>query len=82
MQRTLSGIQQLPWSERTPDPSPIELWDMMKQELTLSPEPATIIANLRQLVFGIIYRRMTFGTFLAVCMREYTPALPPERATL
>ena len=25
---------------------------------------------------------MTFGTFLTVCTREYTPALPPEGATL
>ena len=35
----------------TPDLSPIEhIWDMMKRELTLSPEPATIIAELRQQV--------------------------------
>ena len=25
-----------------------------------------------------IYHRITFGKFMTVCMREYTPALPPE----
>ena len=39
------------WPERTPDLLPVEhVWDMMKQELTLSPEPATTIAKLRQWV--------------------------------
>ena len=34
-----------------PDLSPIEhLWDMMQRELSLSPEPATTIAELRQRV--------------------------------
>ena len=55
---------------------------MMKRELTLSPEPATTITELRQRVqdslLGTIYRRMTFGTFLTVCIREYTPALLTE----
>ena len=31
---------------------------------------------------GTMYHRMTFDTFVAVCMREYTPALLPERTTL
>ena len=52
MQRALRGVQQqLPWLVKTPDLSPIEhVWDMMKRELTLSPEPATTIAELRQRV--------------------------------
>ena len=29
-----------------------------------------------------IYRRMIFGTFMTLCMREFTPALPPEGVTL
>ena len=29
-----------------------------------------------------VYRRMTFGTFITVYMREYTPALPSEGTTL
>ena len=46
--RALCGVQQLSWPARTPDLSPIEhVWDMMKRELTLSPEPATTIAELR-----------------------------------
>ena len=46
-QRALRGVQQLPWPARSLDPSPIEhVWDMMKRELTLSPEPATTIADL------------------------------------
>ena len=36
---------------KNPDISPTEhTWDMMKREFTLSPEPATIIADLRQRV--------------------------------
>ena len=47
MQLDLRGVQQLPQPARTPDLSPIEhVWDMMNQELTLSPEPATTIAEL------------------------------------
>ena len=53
MQRALRGVQQLPWPARTPDLSPIEqVWGTMKRELTLSPEPATTIAKLRQWVQG------------------------------
>ena len=50
-QRAVRGIQQLPWPARIPDLSPSEhVWDMMKRELALSPEPATTIAELRQRV--------------------------------
>ena len=50
-QRVLRGAHQWPWPARTTDLSPIEhVWDMMKWELTLSPEPATNIAELRQWV--------------------------------
>ena len=46
-QHALRGVQQPPWPARSPDISPIEhSWDMMKRELTLSPEPATTIAEL------------------------------------
>ena len=53
-------------------------------ELTLSPEPAITIPELRNgfKMLGTIYRRITFGSFMTVCMREYTPALPPEGSTL
>ena len=51
MQYTLHSAQQLSWPARAPDLSPIEhIWDMMKWELTVSPEPATTIAELRQRV--------------------------------
>ena len=51
MQHALHDVQQLPWTEKSPDLSPIEhVWDMMKWELTLSPEPATTIAELQQWV--------------------------------
>ena len=47
-QRALRGVQQLPWPTRFPDLSPIEqVWDIMKRDLTLSPEPATTIAEFR-----------------------------------
>ena len=50
-QRAPRGVQQLAWPARFPDLSPIEhVWDMMKLELTHSPEPATTIAELRQQV--------------------------------
>ena len=40
---------QVPWTARSTDVSPIEhVWDMMKWGLTLSPEPAATIAELRQ----------------------------------
>ena len=44
-------VVQLSWPARSSDLSPIEHGrDMMKRELTLSPEPATTIAELRQRV--------------------------------
>ena len=50
MQPTLYDVQ-LPWPAQFPDLSPIEhVWDMMKWELTLTPEPATTIAKLWQRV--------------------------------
>ena len=53
---THCGVQQLPWPARTLDLSPIEpVWDTMKRELTLSPEPARTIAELRQRVLGTVY---------------------------
>ena len=51
MQPALHGVQQLPWLTRVPDLLPTEqVWDMMKWELTLSPEPVTTIVELRQWV--------------------------------
>ena len=48
IQRTLRSVQQLSWPARTSDLFPIEhIWDMQKRKLTLSPEPATTIAELR-----------------------------------
>ena len=50
-QRALRGVQQLPWPARSPDLSPIEhVCEMLQRELTLSPEPAATIAELRQWV--------------------------------
>ena len=50
-QRVFCGVQKLSWPLRSPDLSPIEhVWNMMKREITLSPEPATAIVELRQLV--------------------------------
>ena len=48
MQRAHRGVRQMPWETWSPDISPIE--HMMKRELTLSPEPATMIVDLRQQV--------------------------------
>ena len=51
MQHVLRGVQQLPWPVRSPDLSSIaHVWDMMKWELILSPEPAETIAELQQQV--------------------------------
>ena len=50
-QRALRGVQQLPWTARSLDLSPTEhVWDMMKREITRSPDPATTIAELRKRV--------------------------------
>ena len=49
-QRALHGVK-LPWPARSLDLSPIErVWNMMKRELNLSPEPVTTIAEFRQRV--------------------------------
>ena len=67
-QRALRGVQQLIWPARSPDLSRIEhVWDIMKRELLLTPEPATTIAELRQRT-----------VCMAVCMREFIPAVLPE----
>ena len=50
-QHALRGVQQRPRSRRSPDLTPFEhVRHMMKWEFTLSPEPATTIAELRQRV--------------------------------
>ena len=51
MQCALRGVLWLPWPARFPNLSLIvHIWDMIKQELTLSLEPATTIAELWQRV--------------------------------
>ena len=46
-QCALCRVQELLWPVRSPILSSIEhVWDMVKQEVTLSPEPATTIAKL------------------------------------
>ena len=51
MQHALHDVQQLSWLAISSDLSLIEhIWDMMKQELTLTPESATTIIELRQWV--------------------------------
>ena len=52
---------------------------MIKRERTLYSENSTTIAKLRQRVQNA---RMTFGTFMTICMQEYMPVLPPEGGTL
>ena len=41
------------------------------------PEPMPTCDNGFKLL-GTTYRRMTFGIFMTVCMRDYTPVLQPE----
>ena len=51
MIRGLPGVQYVPWLARYPVLSLIEhVWDMMKWEITLPPEPTTTITELRQRV--------------------------------
>ena len=83
-QRTLRGVglRQLPWPARSPDLSPIEHeWNMMKRELTFLQSLSQPLPNCDNGCkrLGTIYSRMTFGTCMTVCMREYMPALLPER---
>ena len=78
-QRALRGVQ-LPWPAWTPDLSPIErVWDMMKRELFLQslPKPLPNCDNGCKML-GKIYRRIKSGTYMNICLREYTPALPQE----
>ena len=50
-QSALHSVQILPWPARSPNLLPIErVWDMMKRELSLSPESARTIVGLRQRV--------------------------------
>ena len=54
------GVQQLPWLARIPVLLPIEhVWDMMKWELSLSPEPATTLPNCDSWckMLGTVYLR-------------------------
>ena len=45
MQCADNSVWELLWPARAPDLSPnAHVWDMMKRELTLSPQPATTIA--------------------------------------
>ena len=85
MKRSLRGVEQLPWPARITDLSPIEhVWDMMKRDHSLSPEPATTIAELRQGVQNSWdnLSQDDIRHFMTVCIREYTPGFPPEGATL
>ena len=66
-QRALCGIQQLSWPARSSDLLPIvQVQDMMKH-------CQTVTTGARC--------RMTFGTFMIICMQEYRPTFLPEGAT-
>ena len=81
MQHVLRGVQQLPWPAIFPDLSPIEhVLDMMKWEFTLFAEPAITIARWKML--GTMYCRMTFISFVTICLRKYMSTLLPEGAML
>ena len=45
------------------------------------PRPLQNCDNVCKML-GTIYRRMTFSTFMTICMWEYTPVLPPDGATM
>ena len=71
----------MPWPAKFPDLLPTEhVWDIIKGEFNLSPEPPTTIAKLRQCVqdAGDNISQDDTGTFMTVCMREYMLALLPE----
>ena len=76
-QRALRGVQKLPWPARTPDLSPIEhVWDTRSGNLLFLqnlPQPLPDRYNVWKML-GKIYRRMTFGIFMTVCIWEYTTA--------
>ena len=83
-QRALRGVQELPWPARSPDLSRVDhIWDMMKREPILSPEPATTIAKLRERVQDAwesashddirhLYDRLHTRIFLRCRQRGYT----------
>ena len=77
MQLALRGVQQLPWPARSSNLSPMEdIWDMMKRELNLSPEPSTTITKLRQRVQEAWDNPSQDDIrHLYDCMRKYTPVL-------
>ena len=79
----LQGVQQLPWPARSPDLSPIEhiWWSGNLLFLHSLPQPLPNCDN-RCKMLGTICRRMTFSTFMTVCMREYMPAMLLEGCTL
>ena len=80
MQRSLRGVQ-LSWPARTPDLSPVEqVWEMMKRDVVLTPEPATTIAEVRQRAQDAWDNLLQDD--INDCMREYTSALPPEGVIL
>ena len=83
-QGILRGVQ-LPWPARTPDLSPIEhVWDIMKWNLVFLkslPQPLPNCNN-RYKLLGTIYHRVTFNTFMTICIRQYMPALLTEGTTL
>ena len=76
MQHALRGIQQLTWTARLPDLSPIQhVWNMIKEELTFSSSLPQLLPNCNN---GC---RMAFGTFMTVYMWQYMLALLPEMGT-
>ena len=84
MQHALLGVQQLPLPARSSDLSPIEqVWDMSRNLLFLQSLPQSLLnCNNGCKMLGTIYHRMTFSSFLTICMREYMPALPLVGGTL
>ena len=75
-QRALRDVQ-VPWPARLPNLSPTEL-GYEESGTFFSPEPATTIAEFRrvQVACGNLFQD-GIGTFMTVCMRVYTPELPP-----
>ena len=74
MQCAHRGIQQLPWPARSPDLLSIErVWDMIKRELTFSRgcHNHWWISTTVYKMFGSIFCRMTFSSFMTICMQVY-----------